>query len=417
MRSLARRRPVLAPVPAPLAAIAEAPAQSDRPAPVRPTIAPLPVRRRDSRIDVLRGIALVMIFINHVPQTVFEHITSRNFGFSDAAEGFVFLSGLSAFLAYAGGLAARPLWAGVRRIWKRAWTLYLVHLMVTFWTIAIVAATLRYGGTGALFEKDNFQFLVSDPIGVLIGLPLLGHQFGYVNILPLYAVLLLAAPALIMAAVRWPRATLAGSVAVWAGAGLAHVDLPNLPLRGGWFFNPLAWQLLFVLGILTGAALKRGERFVPVNRWLVAAAAGYLLLSLVWLKWPALQDRGNAALGWLAAQGVPNLLRDFDKTYVSVPRLLHFLSLAYVLSVLPWLRSFCDSRAMAPIALLGRHALPVFALGTILSFAVRAVREIMGGTPLAVDSLLIGGGIAAMLAFAAILDISRKTATAPARAA
>lgn len=377
----------------------------------------LPKRRRDSRIDVLRGVALVMIFVNHVPGTVFEFVTSRNFGFSDAAEGFVFLSGLSAVLAYAGGLAARPLWPGVRRIWKRAWTLYLVHLMVTFWALAIVAATLRYGGSGTLFGKDNFQFLVRDPLGVLVGLPVLGHQFGYVNILPLYAALLLAAPAMIMATVRWPRTTLAGSIALWAAAGLWHLDLPNLPLPGGWFFNPLAWQLLFVLGILTGVAMKRGARFVPANRWLALAAGAYLLLALVWLKWPALKAEGNALLGWLAAQGVPNLIRDFDKTYVSVPRLLHFLSLAYVLSVLPWLRAFCDSRPMAPLALLGRHALPVFALGTILSFVVRAAKEIAGEAPFAFDAMLIGGGIVAMLGFAAMLEFSRKAGMAPARAA
>lgn len=386
-------------------------ALTDAPAPVS-----LPKRRRDSRIDVLRGVALVMIFINHVPGTVFEYATSRNFGFSDAAEGFVFLSGLSAVLAYAGGLAARPLWPGVRRIWKRAWTLYLVHLMVTFWALAIVSATLRYGGTGALLRKDNFQFLLSDPVGVLVGLPVLGHQFGYVNILPLYAALLVAAPAMIMAAGRWPRTTLATSVGLWAAAGLWHLDLPNLPLPGGWFFNPLAWQLLFVLGILTGVAMKRGARFVPVNRWLVLAAGGYLLLALVWMKWPALKTQGNAVLGWLAAQGAPDLVRNFDKTYVSVPRLLHFLSLAYVLSVLPWLRGFCDSRPMAPLALLGRHALPVFAFGTILSFAVRAVKEIAQEAPLALDAMLIGGGIAAMLGLAAVLELSRRAGMAPARA-
>ncbi|MCB1958712.1 MAG: OpgC domain-containing protein, partial [Rhodocyclaceae bacterium] len=39
-----------------------------------------PARQRDGRIDVLRGLALVMIFINHVPGTVFEHLTNRNFG-------------------------------------------------------------------------------------------------------------------------------------------------------------------------------------------------------------------------------------------------------------------------------------------------------------------------------------------------
>lgn len=406
------RRPALRPVAADSRPLTPAAVAAPR-----PTVAPLVQRRRDSRIDVLRGLALVMIFINHVPETVFELVTTRNFGFSDAAEGFVFLSGLSAVLAYAGGLAARPLWPGVRRVWKRAWTLYLVHLMVSLCALGIVAATLRYGGTGALLAKDNFQHVVSDPVGVLIGLPLLGHQFGYVNILPLYAVLLLAAPPMILAAARWPRAALAGSVLLWLAAGLAHFDLPNLPTQGGWFFNPFAWQLLFMLGILTALSMKQGRRFVPVNRGLVLAAGAYLVFSLVWLKWPALQERGNAALGWVAAQGVPNLFRDFDKTYVSVPRLLHFLSLAYVLSALPWLRGFCDSRPMAPLALLGRHALPVFALGTLLSFAVRAVKEVAGLESFALDSLLIGGGTLAMIGFAAVLELSRKAATAPARTA
>ena len=43
---------------------------------------------RDHRLDIFRGLALMMIFINHVPGNVFEHLTSRNFGFSDAAEAF-----------------------------------------------------------------------------------------------------------------------------------------------------------------------------------------------------------------------------------------------------------------------------------------------------------------------------------------
>ena len=383
----------------------------------RPSAIVTPARRRDARIDVLRGLALVMIFINHIPGTIFEMVTSRNFGFSDAAEGFVFLSGLSAALAYAGGMAVRPLWPGIRKIWRRAWTLYLVHLMITFWTIATVAATLKYGGSDALITTDNFQHLLSDPLGVLVGLPLLGHQFGYVNILPMYAALLLATPALLLVAMRWPRATLAGSFAVWLAVGVLHADLPNLPLPGGWFFNPFAWQLLFTLGLLTGLAMKRGARLVPARRDLMLASGGVLLVSLVWLKWPALGNAGNATLGWIAAQGVPGVIRDFDKTYVSVPRLLHFLALAYFLSALPGFRRFCEAKALAPLALLGRQALPVFALGTILSFTVRALREVSGIEAMVFDAALIVAGIAAMLGFAAILEASRRAALTPVRPA
>ncbi len=370
---------------------------------------------RDSRIDVLRGIALVMIFINHVPGTVFENFTTRNFGFSDAAEAFVLISGISAALAYSGGFSHPPLWPAVAKIWRRVWTLYLVHLMLCFWAIAIVLATWRFGGSMELVLKDNFQFVLSDPYGVLIGLPTLGHQFGYVNILPLYTVLLLAAPAIMLSARRWPGLTLAGSVALWCYAGLERFNLPAYPLKGGWFFDPFSWQLLFVFGILTGLSLKQGERFVPRRRSLVIASWVFLAFSLVWLKWAALGTAMNEALGWISVHGVPWLFVAFDKTYVSLPRLLHIVALAYALSTLPWLRALCDHPLMAALAVLGRQALPVFALGTILSFAARAAKEIAVVPSVMLDSVLIVSGTVTMVALAAALDQKRPARAASAR--
>ncbi len=339
---------------------------------------------------MLRGIALVMIFINHIPGTVYENYTSRNFGFSDAAEGFVMISGISAALAYSAVLTKKPMWNGIARTWNRAWMLYLVHLFIMAWVIGIAAAVARFSGNMSLMSQNNLQYLQSDPLGTFIGIPLMTHQFGYVNILPLYSVLLLAAPGLILAGLRWPRGTLIGSFAVWVLVGLFHLDLPNFPSPGGWFFNPLAWQILFVLGILTGLAMKRGQRFVPVRGWLVALSVAYLLFSLAWIKIPALMDTGNALLGELAAKGVPALIRDFDKTYVSVPRILHILALAYLLSAMPLVRDMANSRLMGPFALMGRQALPVFAFGTILSTAIQGAKTL---TP---PSVAIDGGMIAV---------------------
>ena len=367
-----------------------------------------PARQRDGRIDVLRGLALVMIFINHVPGTVFEHLTNRNFGFSDAAEGFVMISGISAALAYSGGLSATPIWPGIAKVWKRAWMLYLVHLFLSFWALAIVFATWRFGGSLTLVQNDNFQFLFSDPYGVLIGVPTLGHQFGYVNILPLYAVLLLAAPALILLGRRWPVWTLAGSVALWFAAGWFRLDLPAYPLPGGWFFNPFSWQLLFVIGLLTGLAMKRGARFVPLRPWLTWLAWGFVILAVVWLKWHALGRAAGTALWWAANHGAPWFFTAFDKTYVSLPRLLHVLALAYAISTIPGFRRAADHPALAPLAVLGRQALPVFAMGTLLSFAARAVKELAVIPSHILDGSLIAGGIVMMIAFAAFLDRNRK---------
>lgn len=348
---------------------------------------------------MLRGIALVMIFINHIPGTVYENYTSRNFGFSDAAEGFVLISGLSAALAYSAALKGKPLWNGIARIWSRAWTLYLVHLFVMAGVIGIAAAVGRFTGNMALMSQNNMQYLQSDPLGTYVGIPILTHQLGYVNILPLYAILLLAAPGLILAGLRWPLGTLIGSFATWVVAGLFRLDMPNFPSPGGWFFNPFAWQILFVIGILTGLAMKRGQRFVPVRGWLMAISAAYVLLALVWIKVPALMGAGNALLGEIASWGVPFIFRDFDKTYVALPRLLHILSLAYLLSALPLIRDMANSRLMEPFALLGRQALPVFAFGTILSTVVQAAKTQTPHSVL-IDGAMIAAGIALQLALA-----------------
>lgn len=367
-----------------------------------------PPRGRDLRIDVLRGLALVMIFVNHVPGTVFENFTSRNFGFSDAAEGFVMISGISAGLAFGRGFVARPYWPGVQRAWGRAWQLYLVHLLLSLWTLWVVAATLRFGGAPELLGRDQFEFLVRDPIGVFLGLPALTHQFGYVNILPLYAVLMLAAPLAIWAGLRWPGRVLAVSVALWVLAGLTQVNLPLTTMPGGWFLNPLSWQLIFVVGLLIGLRLRHGKRFVPVRRWALVLAGGYLLLSLVWLQWPALMKAGNAALGDLANLGVPSLFRDFNKTFETLPRLLHILALSYVLSALPGLRDMCASRALAPLALMGRHALPVFALGTVLAFGARALRELAPVPSVALDAALLALGLVLLMGLAGAVDLAGR---------
>lgn len=376
-----------------------------------PPVSPRPRKVRDRRIDMFRGLALAMIFINHVPGTVYEMATSRNFGFSDAAEGFVFLSGVSAALAYAAAMSGPKRWPGVSKIWGRAWTLYLVHLLVTVWVIGIAAATMRFGGESGLLLKDNIQYLFKDMAGVLAGLPLMTHQIGYVNILPMYAMLLLACPALILAGQRAPRVTLAGSVALWLAAGLWMVDLPNFPTPGGWFLNPVSWQLLFVLGLLTGLALRKGERFVPRHPALIGLAVGALVLSLIWVKVPAFAGSANAFLGKLSTLGVPSLVRNFDKTYLSVPRLAHALALIYLLTAMPVVRTIADSRWAEPLAQMGRVALPVFALGTILSFAARAVKEILGDG-LVLDSALILGGVFALWAFAFCLERARLAAKA-----
>lgn len=388
-----------------------------------PDAVSIPVARhlpkfRDPRLDVLRGMALVMIFINHVPGNFWEDWTSRNFGFSDAAEGFVLMAGISAGLAYSTGFRVRWPWQGVAKIWRRAWTLYLVHLLITFGALGIAAALAVFADMPAMLWKHGMGLLFRDPLGFLIGVPTLGFQIGYANILPLYFVLLMAAPLVMWAAVRRPLLTLAASTLLWIAASHLRLTLPNYP-TGGWQFSPPAWQLLFVLGIVTGIAAKQGRRLVPVRRWLMAVAVGFLLLSLAWMNIPAIGKTGNHLLWMANQQGVPGFMTSFNKPYLNLPRLLHLLALFYVLASWGAMRQACASRLAAPFALLGRQALPVFALGSITIYLIQGIKTETGEN-FALDTMMLGAGLALQLAFAtarqywpADRDGAGKAATAP----
>lgn len=354
------------------------------------------------RLDVFRGLALVMIYINHVPGTVYETLTNRNFGFSDAAEGFVLMSGIAAGLAYAGANPPDMPFHNARRAWARSWTLYKVHIVTTMMAIGISAAAARWLGAPEMIERNNIAPFFNDAIGVMIGIPALTHQLGYFNILPLYAVLIAATPGLVWLAKRHPAALLLGAVAVWAMAGELRMNFPAYPNPGGWFFNPLAWQLIFVIGLLTGMSMKRGKRFFPLTRpWLIAAIA-FLVITLIWVRVPFVGEVGRRTLHAGYDAGMPFYIVGFDKTYLSLPRLLHALAIAYVISALPIFRDFAESRWARPLALMGRHGLPVFATGSVLCIVAQSIKAATAGGFL-VDTWVIIGGLLIQIALAVTL--------------
>ncbi|WP_341213981.1 OpgC domain-containing protein [uncultured Limimaricola sp.] len=387
-------------------------------APVSIPVAQSLPKFRDPRLDVLRGIALVMIFINHVPGNFWEDWTSRNFGFSDAAEGFVLMAGISAGLAYSAGFRVRWPWQGVARIWRRAWTLYLVHLLITFGALGIAASLAVFADVPGMLWKHGMGLLFRDPLGFLIGVPTLGFQIGFANILPLYFVLLMGAPLVLWAAVRRPALTLAASALLWLAATHFRLTLPHYP-TGGWQFSPPAWQVLFVLGMVTGIAAKQGRRLVPARPWLMGLAVAFLLLSLAWMNVPIIGKTGNHLLWMANQQGLPGFMTSFNKPYLNLPRLLHLLALFYVLASWGAVRRACASRIAAPFALLGRQALPVFALGSITIYLIQGIKT-QTGENFALDTMMLGVGLALQLAFAAARHYwpsdrgaAGKTAVAP----
>ncbi|WP_158569375.1 OpgC family protein [Pseudotabrizicola alkalilacus] len=368
----------------------------------RKPMSPEAAHRRDYRVDLLRGIALIMIFINHIPGTAWEHVTSRNFGFSDAAEGFVLMSGIATGLAYGPIFlrSPRPSWTEALRPWRRVLTLWWVHVLVVLCIVALFALTVQHPAVAVMAEKRNIAPALENPALFVPGLIVLGHQFAYADILPLYIVLLLAAPALLAAAVRWPRGVMVASVLVWFAVGLLRIRMPTWPLDYGWFFNPLAWQVIFVAGLLTGLAMRQGRRWLPFRPWAFWLAVGFLVLAAVWVQVPVVAATGGHGL-WLLYEyaGAPSVFTSFDKSFAHLPRLLHILALAYVLSALPALTQIAESPKVAPLILLGQHALPVFAVSTVLAYGAQ-VAKAMAGPSFVLDTVLIACGLVVLFAIA-----------------
>ncbi|WP_295807263.1 OpgC family protein, partial [uncultured Nitratireductor sp.] len=239
---------------------------------------------RDQRLDVFRGLALITIFINHVPGNLYENLTSRNFGFSDAAEAFVLMSGIAVGLAYSRGFRERALFSACMKVWRRAGVLYVTHIVTSITAIALVAGGALYLGVFEMLGRINFGPLLTEPLQTMVGLPLLGHQLGYFNILPLYAVLLLISPFYIVIGLRSPLTLIGMAVGIWFLSGTFRLNLPNYPNPGGWFFNPVAWQLVYAVGIAGGLCMLEGRKLVPYRPWFFWACTVFLVFSCVWVS-------------------------------------------------------------------------------------------------------------------------------------
>lgn len=339
---------------------------------------------RDMRLDFFRGLALVTIFVNHVPGNVLEGLTSRNFGFSDAAEAFVLMSGIAAGLAYSRGLLSGAFVAAASKVWLRSLKLYAVHISITLAAVIVLMTGLHLFGEMTVFKNVNASAVVTDPLQTMLGIFVLGHQLGYFNILPLYICLLAAAPFMIRLGSRRVFPLLTVSIALWAAVGLLRINIPNYPNSGGWFLNPLSWQLVFAIGLLVGIHAKRGKALVPFNRTLFAASIAYLIYGLIIVQ--------SGRWDYAVLQGLPTFLGGFDKSYLSLQRLLHVLALAYVLTNIRAFSTVAASAAAAPLTYLGRNSLSVFATGSVVCIALQVVRSIHPTSAVG-DLLLIASGL------------------------
>jgi hypothetical protein len=388
------------------AAVVAALADDVQPAPAapprliaKPASAPA---ERDLRLDLFRGLALWLIFLDHIPSNIVSWITIRNYGFSDATEIFVFISGYTAAFVYGRAMRERGVVIASARMLKRAWQVYVAHIflfVIYMAEIAYVSASFE----NPLFNEEMgiFDFL-KQPDVTLVQALLLKFKPANMDVLPLYITLLAGFAPFIWLLLRQPTVALLASALIYALSWHFGWALPSYP-DGTWVFNPFAWQLMFGFG--AWCALGGAEKLGNVVRSNVAfgVAAAYLLFALAVVMTWYFPRYGYLVPRWLADWMYP-----IDKTNLDVLRFAHFLALAVItVRFIPKNWPFLKSPLFKPAILCGQHSLEIFCLGVFLAFAAHFTLEQVSAR-VAAQVALSMIGILLMIAAAAIMSWYKK---------
>jgi hypothetical protein len=363
-----------------------------------PAIAFPAAGERELRLDLFRGLALWLIFIDHLPPNILTWFTIRNYGFSDATEIFIFISGYTAAFVYGRAMLQVGVVVATARILRRVWQIYVAHVFL----FTIFLAEISYVATSfenpLYSEEMGIMDFLKQPDVTIIQALLLRFRPVNMDVLPLYIVLMLFLP-LILWLMKWKAdVTLALSALLYALTWHFDWYLTAYP-NGFWFFNPLAWQLLFVFGAWCAmGGAQRMSRILssPVTMWICFV---YLFAAFcVALTWSVPQ------LGRLP-RIVEQWMYPIDKTDLDVLRFAHFLALAAItVRFLPRDWPGLKSPWLRPLILCGQHSLEIFCLGVFLAFAGHFVlAEISGGAAMhllvSISGILIMWGMASVISW------------------
>jgi hypothetical protein len=357
---------------------------------------------RDLRLDLFRGLALWLIFLDHIPENIVNWFTLRNYGFSDATEIFIFISGYTAAFVYGRAMRERGFIVSSARILRRAWQIYVAHIFLFTMFMAEIAYVTSTFSNPLYAEEMNILGFLKQPDITIFQAMLLKFKPVNMDVLPLYIVLLLLFPPMLRILLWQPAYALIGAAAVYVLALHYHINLPAYP-NGEWFFNPFAWQLLFVFGAWCAVGGAQRLRGLLQSRIVFAVSGAYLAFALfITLTWHF------DALKPLVPNWLSEVLYPIDKTNLDVLRFAHFLALAAVTvrfvprdwPVLKW-------RVLQPAIRCGQHSLEIFCLGVFLAFAAQFVISEWSGGPL-LQAAMSAAGILIMIATANLISWYRN---------
>jgi hypothetical protein len=324
----------------------------------------LPPKGRDLRLDLFRGFANWQVFINHIPNNIFNWVTTLYYGFSDAADLFVFISGFTASFVYARIMIDRGTIIGSTRILRRTWQIYVAQVFLfCVYAAGIGYLALEYHDPN-LDNIYNVHVFFQHPVHMLLAVLTLRYKPLNMDVLPLYVALMLVFPPILWAMLRRPNLVMAASILLYLLARHFDWNIPSYP-EGVWYFNPFCWQLLFVLG--AWFALGGSVESIPLirSRSLLILGTAYLIFALIMTLAAWIPELRAALPDWLYSAFNPN-----DKTNLAPYRVFHLAVIVLLVTrFMPRNWSGLQWRIFRPAIICGQQSLQTFCSGIFLSFA------------------------------------------------
>ena len=323
----------------------------------------MPASSRDLRLDFFRGLALILIFVDHIPENILSYFTIQAVEFFDAAEVFIFISGYTAALVYGQTLVSQGALYATARILGRAWQLYVAHIFLLVMFIAEVSYTVTTFNNPMYNDEMRVGDFLNEPHVAIVKALLLEFQPTFLDILPLYILLLVIFPVVLLGLRLRPLIVLVPSFLLYLLVQATNLSVPAYPEGHVWYFNPLAWQFVFIAGAALGFPGRHDRRWsrwarrvLPLAVFFVAAGFAIKLswtIHGIWDPFPGL------------------LLKELwpvNKNNLSLIRVIPFFAaVAIVAVIVPANTAFLRSLAAKPLVLCGQQSLEIFCLGILLS--------------------------------------------------
>ncbi|MDN7876734.1 OpgC domain-containing protein [Burkholderia aenigmatica] len=305
-------------------------------------------------VDFFRGIVLLMIVVDHIGASVLSRVTLHAFALCDAAEVFVFLGGFATASAY-GAIAERHgARAAQKRFVRRAMQIYRAFLATSTLMLVVSAVLDHYGIDAPNLALDDVSVMLASPLTGAAELLTFQRQPYLASVLPMYVLFALASPVLVPFARRHPWLLVAFSVASWIAAGWLGPEL--LDTDGfRWSFNPFAWQLMFVAGVL--ARCQPFYRRIALGRW-GAAATGVACAVVL------------GCASYKLFSGLP-LPEGVFKRDLALPRVVSFAAIAWLMADcvrFGWIARI--AQGVRPVVAVGQRGLICFVAGAAISLVI-----------------------------------------------